>query len=268
MDSAARTDPTRFVLVAERDAVCRVTLNRPETLNALTEPMIDELQAVFEALTSDTETHVVVLEGAGGNFCAGADMSLFLELATQDEAYLLLQRIKRLIETMRAAPQPIICKLEGVAYGGGANLALACDLVIAAESARICQVFSALGLNLDFGGTYVLPRLVGLSRARALALLGEQIDGRAAAEMGMIYRAVPPGSLEYEVTTLATALRKKSPQALTSIKHGLDQSFDMTLSEALEWEATRQAAHLQSPELKAAAQSFIESRRKKGSERA
>lgn len=253
----------RLVLISCEQDVTRVTLNRPEALNALNQPMIQQLYEAFAALTDDAATRVVILEGAGGSFCAGADLTLLGALPTEEESYALLQSIKRLVEMMRAIPPPLICKLEGVAYGGGANLALACDLVVAAETARICEVFSAIGLNLDVGGTFTLPRLIGLSQARALALLGNEISGRAAAELGLVYKATPAASLEDEVMALARALAQKSAQALTAIKHGLDSSFEMSLSEALEWEARQQSVLLGRPEIKAAAERFIQSRAKK-----
>lgn len=251
------------VLVARDRAIARITLNRPDTLNALTNPMFQAIQRAFTELADDTLTRVVILQGAGENFCAGADMSLLLNGNGQDESYAMMRQVSLVVETMRAIPQPLICKLEGVAYGGGLNIALNCDIVVATENARLCEAFSNIGLNLDCGGTYALPRLVGLSRARALALLGEEIDGRTAAEMGLIYAATAPHALEAETEALASRLAKKSPGALSAIKHGLDRSLAMDLSESLEWEATRQAELLQTPELKTAALRFLESRGKK-----
>lgn len=257
-----KAEPDSEVLVSRDGAIARVTLNRPDALNALTRDVFQTLQRTFAALAEDTTARVVIVAGAGGNFCAGADMSLFLSGEGADDSLAMMLQVKRLVEAIRAMPQPLVCKLEGVAYGGGANLALACDIVAAAEDARICEAFSNIGLNLDFGGTYALPRLVGLNRARALALLGDEIDGRAAAAMGLVHTAVATDALEATVMALAGRLAKKSPAALTAIKRGLERSFDMDLAEALDWEAQRQAELLQTPEIKAAAQRFLESRGK------
>ena len=254
------TQSEPLVLVKQEQRICRVTLNRPRVLNALNDALILELQQVFDALRSDTVTRVVIVEGAGGNFSSGADMAFLSADAPPIETFRLLQHVKHLLETMRDIPQPLVCKVEGVAYGAGANLALACDFVISADTARFCEVFVNIGAGLDCGGTYFLPRLVGLSKARELALLGDEIDGQTAALLSLIYRSVPQAELESTVTTLATTLAHKSLLALSAIKHGLDKSFEMSLSEVLEWEASQQTVLLQSQEHKAAVQHFLASR--------
>ena len=254
------TQSELLVLVKQEQHICRVTLNRPHVLNALTDALILELQQVFDVLRSDTVTRVVIVEGAGGNFSSGADLAFLSADVPTVETFHLLQHAKHLIETMRAIPQPLVCKVEGVAYGAGANLALACDFVISADTARFCEVFVNIGAGLDCGGTYFLPRLVGLNKARELALLGNEIDGQAAAHLNLIYRSVPQVELESAVMALATTLAHKSLLALSAIKYGLDTSFDMSLSEVLEWEASQQTMLLQSQEHKAAVQHFLESR--------
>ena len=249
-----------LVLVKHEQRICRVTLNRPWVLNALNDALILELQQVFDVLRSDTVTKVVIVEGAGGNFSSGADMAFLSADAPPIETFRLLQHVKHLLETMRDIPQPLVCKVEGVAYGAGANLALACDFVISADTARFCEVFVNIGAGLDCGGTYFLPRLVGLSKARELALLGDEIDGQTAASLSLIYRSVSLTDLESAVTTLTTTLAHKSLLALSAIKHGLDTSFEMSLSEVLDWETSQQTMLLQSQEHKAAVRHFLESR--------
>lgn len=254
------TQAEPLVLVKQEQHICRVILNRPRVFNALNDALILELQRVFDALRSDTVTRVVIVEGAGGNFSSGADMAFLSADAPPLETFRLLQHVKHLLETMRDIPQPLVCKVEGVAYGAGTNLALTCDFVISADTARFCEVFINIGAGLDCGGTYFLPRLVGLSKARELALLGNEIDGQTAASLNLIYRSVPQEELESAVTTLTTALAQKSLLALSAIKHGLDKSFEMSLSEVLDWEASQQTVLLQSQEHKAAVRHFLESR--------
>jgi len=166
------------------------------------------------------------------------------------------------LKRIREIPQPVLCKVQGVAVGGGANLALACDFVLASHNARFQEVFVHVGAGLDAGGTFFLPRLVGLAKARELAMLGEAIDGKTAASIGLIYKSVKNEALDGEVAKLAKALAAKSPRALASIKQGLDVSLDMSLSEVLEREAVHQSILFQTTEHKQAVKRFLKSRGK------
>ena len=238
-------------------------MNAPEKMNALDREMLGALEATFNDISADGDSRVVVLEGAGGNFCSGADLSLLGSGITAEDAYKVMLRIGRLIKSIRELPQPVICKVHGVAYGGGANLALAGDFVVASHKARISQSFVNIGITLDCGGSYFLPRLVGMVRARALALLGEEIDGRTAAAMGLIYKSAAPDELDREVDALTTALARKSITALSVIKKSLNESFDMTLAEALDREAASQSIILQSEEFKRTLQTMLQSKKEK-----
>jgi 2-(1,2-epoxy-1,2-dihydrophenyl)acetyl-CoA isomerase len=160
-------------------------------------------------------------------------------------------------------PQPVVTQLKGVAVGGGANLALTGDFVIAAENARFCEIFVNIGLIMDYGGTYLLPRLVGLAKARELAMLGNEIDGKTAAAMGLVYKSVPEVDIETEVASLTTTLAQKSPFALRLIKEGLEKSLDMSLKETLDWEAAHQSIALQTPQHKEIVQFFLDSKKNK-----
>jgi 2-(1,2-epoxy-1,2-dihydrophenyl)acetyl-CoA isomerase len=151
-----------------------------------------------------------------------------------------------------------------VAVGGGANLALAADFVIAAENARFCEIFINIGAVMDYGGHYFLPRLVGLVKARELAMLGEEIDGQTAASIGLIYKSVPEDALEAQVAALAATLAQKPPLALRLIKEGLEKSFDMSIDEILDLEAAHQAIALQTPEHKEIVEMFMAMKNKKG----
>jgi len=250
------------IQVENKERLAFLTMNRPRVMNALNVGMILELQDALQTVASNDETRVVILQGAGGNFCSGADMSLFAEGLSAPTWLKGMKDIGRMIRTLREIPQPIIAKVRGVAYGGGANLALAGDFVLASHNARLCENFVNIGIVVDAGGTYYLPRLVGLAKAREIALLGEEMDGRTAASIGLIYKSVPDEELDGEVDSLANALAQKSLASMALIKEALDASFDMSLEEALEWEAAHQSIVLQTSEHKEAVRRFLESRGK------
>jgi 2-(1,2-epoxy-1,2-dihydrophenyl)acetyl-CoA isomerase len=253
----------KAVLFKKEHEICTLTLSRSGMImNAFNMAMGDQLQEGLEKAASDEKIRVVVIEGAGGHFSAGADMFLLKEASGAPECLDLLKGLGRLIRTMRELTIPIICKVRGVAYGVGANIALAGDFVVASHDARFCEVFVNIGVILDGGGTYFLPRLVGMARAKELALLGEEISGKKAADLGLIYKSVPDEDLDRETEALAGKLAKKSALAMALIKEGLEGSLDMSLHEVLEWEASHQAIILQTKELKEAVQSFLELRGK------
>ena len=236
-------------------------------MNALNRDVSLELMAAFEQIAADDDIHVVILEGAGGNFSTGADFALFDENHSVTEWLEGMQFLSRLIRRIREVPQPVISKLRGAAYGGGSNLALAADFVIAAHDARFCENFIHIGTILDTGGTYFLPRLVGLVRAREIAFLGEEITGKTAASMGLICKSVPNDELDVEVMTLAEKLSQKSLKALALIKQGLETSFDNSLKEIMDWEAAHQSIMLQSPEHKAIVKMFLDIKKQKNAQK-
>ncbi len=249
------------VLLQKKGKIVTVTMNRPRVMNAFDMEMCSGLISAFERMASDKEAGVIILTGAGGNFSSGADMNLLSEDHTADE-YLkdVMQVLSRLIRTMRELPQPIISKVRGVACGVGLNTALAGDFVLASHDARLSEVFVNIGALLDGGGTYFLPRLVGLAKARELALLGEEISGQTAASIGLIYKSVPDLELESETDSLSQKLLSKPSTAIALIKRGLDSSLDMTLDQVLAWEAAYQSIRLKSPELKKAVHRFLKPR--------
>ncbi|MFH1242682.1 MAG: enoyl-CoA hydratase/isomerase family protein [Pseudomonadota bacterium] len=254
---------TYRAIKVERDGqIVTVTLHRPEVLNALNFEMITELHDLLSGLSSDKETRVVILEGAGGNFCSGADISLFLEETNAPEWLEGITLFSGLIRRLREIPQPVITKLRGVAVGGGANLALSGDFVIASHEARFRENFIHIGAILDGGGTYFLPRLVGLVKARELALLGDEIDGKTAASIGLIYKSVPDDELDQEVSNLARTLSQRPFAPMSLIKQGLEESLDRSLSQVLEWESAYQTIMLQTREHKDRVRSFLELRGK------
>lgn len=251
------------VLIVEKsDGICTLTMNRPRVLNAFDENLSPGLQAAFDQIGSEEEIRVVILTGAGRNFSSGADMKRLHKETGAPEWFKGMKRLGKLIRTMRELPQPIICKVRGAAYGVGINIALAGDFVVAAHDARFCEVFINIGVIMDGGGTYFLPRLVGLVKAREIALLGDEISGKKAASIGLIYKSVAGEKLDREVDSLAGILSEKSSSAMALIKEGLEKSFDMSLAEVMDWEAAHQSIMLQSSEHKEKVRQFLISRGK------
>ena len=221
------------IAFASADGVARITLNRPDRLNSFTRAMHGELK---DALASLGEARVVILTGAGRGFCAGQDLND--RAVAPGEAVDLGETVEAswnpLIRTLAALPQPVIARVNGVAAGAGANIALACDLVVAGKSARFIQSFSALGLIPDSGGSWHLPRLVGHARALGLALTGEPLSAEKAAEWGLIWKCVDDDALDAEVEALAAKLASLPPLGLAAIKQIIRSSWSRTLDEELD----------------------------------
>jgi 2-(1,2-epoxy-1,2-dihydrophenyl)acetyl-CoA isomerase len=220
----------------QRGAVARITLNRPDRLNSFTKAMHEELR---EALANIGQARVVVLTGAGRGFCAGQDLND--RAVAPGEAVDLGETVEQswnpLIRTLTTLPQPVIARVNGVAAGAGANVALACDIVVAAKSARFIQSFSAIGLIPDSGGTWVLPRLVGQARALGLALTGEPLAADKAAEWGLIWKAVEDDALDAEVDAIADKLASLPPLGLAAVKEMVRSSWQYSLDEELDRQA-------------------------------
>jgi 2-(1,2-epoxy-1,2-dihydrophenyl)acetyl-CoA isomerase len=257
-----------FIRVVEEGRICRVILDRPEIKNGWDVPLVKELAAKLMDVAVRQDIRVVVLEGTGKDFSSGADMNLFKDELPAPVWLEGMTEVGRMIRTVREIPQPVIAKVKGIAFGGGAGLALASDFVIAAHDARISVNFVNIGIVPDAGTTYFIPRLVGLVKAREIALLGPVIGGKAAAEMGLIYKSVPLEDLDDEVTLLANNLAGKSLAATSLIKSALDWSFEKSLKEAVEWEASHQAVMTQREEIKEVGRQFFAMKKKRDSEKA
>ena len=212
--------------------IARITLNRPDRLNSFTVQMHAELRDALESLG---DTRVLILTGAGRGFCAGQDLND--RAVASDHPVDLGMTVETtwnpLIKTLTTLPQPVVARVNGVAAGAGANVALACDLVIAAKSAKFIQSFSALGLVPDSGGTWVLPRLVGQARALGLALTGEPLAAETAADWGLIWKAVDDEALDAEVDALAARLASLPPLGLAAIKEMIRSSWGHSLDQEL-----------------------------------
>jgi 2-(1,2-epoxy-1,2-dihydrophenyl)acetyl-CoA isomerase len=217
-------------------AVARITLNRPDRLNSFTSEMHRELR---DALADLGDARVVVLTGAGRGFCAGQDLNdrAVVPGEAVDLGKTVEQSWNPLVRTLTSLPQPVIAQVNGVAAGAGANIALACDIVIAAKSAKFIQSFSAIGLIPDSGGTWLLPRLVGQARALGLALTGDPLPAEKAAEWGLIWKAVEDDALDAEVDTVAGKLASLPPLGLAAIKEMIRSSWQYSLDEELERQA-------------------------------
>jgi enoyl-CoA hydratase/carnithine racemase len=255
--------PSKTVLIQKKDKIATLVLNRPNVMNAMSKDLIINLADAVKELAAEESIHVVILKGAGDHFCSGADVNLFSETIAPQDWLVAMKGVGQIVRTIREMPQPVITMLKGVAVGGGANLALAGDFVIAADNARFCEIFVNIGLIMDYGGNYFIPRLVGLAKARELAMLGDEVDGKTAASIGLVYKSVPEEQLEQEVQSLAEKLALKPPLALRLIKEGLEKSFDKSLKEVLDWEAAHQAIALQTPEHKEIVKLFLDAKAKK-----
>ena len=220
-------------ILFEPGPIARITLNRPDRLNSFTARMHEEVR---DALASLGDARVVVLTGAGRGFCAGQDLND--RAVAPGQAVDLGETVQAcwnpLIRALTSLPQPVIARVNGVAAGAGANVAIACDIVVAAKSAKFIQSFSAIGLIPDSGGTWHLPRLVGQARALGLALTGEPLPAEKAAEWGLIWKAVEDDSLDAEVDAIAHKLAALPPLGLAAIKEMIRSSWQYSLDEELD----------------------------------
>ena len=233
-------------IAVDRDgSVARITLNRPDRLNALTQVMSDELFDAFTAAREDDSVRAVLLTGAGRGFCAGQDLTEFRDSTEEGrppdiEAHL-ERAYHRLIPIMVEIPKPVVCAVNGVAAGAGVSLAVACDVRIAGEAARFTQAFVKIGLVPDSGGTWLLPRVVGPAKALELSISGEMVDAEAALGMGLVSRVVAADALEKESLDYAAALAALPTAAIGEAKRLIRDSMGIDLHEALRREAAAQA---------------------------
>lgn len=249
-----------FLVTEDRGAVRWLTLNAPGRKNAVPRQGWAELVEAFESF-GDSERRVLVIRGAGEDFCAGADVGAGFATDAGTTANVERMRITgRAAMTLHGLSKPVVAAVDGVAVGAGLNLALGCDLIVATDRARFSEIFVRRGLTLDFGGTWLLPRLVGLARARDLALTGRIVAADEALEMGLIARVVPAEHLESTVTETAEELAAGAPLAQRFIKVALDRSSAMTFEQALAFEELAQATLLGSEDLAEGANAFLERR--------
>ena len=246
-------------LLVRIDGPVRIlSLNRPDRINAFATSMGAALLAALQAAVDDESCRAVLLRGEGRGFCSGQDLTEVPESA--DLGHLLELRYVPIIRLLRTMPKPVVCAVHGVAAGAGANLALACDIVIAGETAKFVQAFVRIGLIPDVGGTWFLPRLVGSARARAIAMLGEPIEATQAEQWGLIWRAVPDETVMQEAEALAARLATLPTQAIALMKRALEASETNTLEQQLveEQNAQREAGY--TPDFAEGVRAFVEKR--------
>lgn len=250
------------VLLKTADGVATITLNRPEVMNALDTETVEKLTQVLTAVANDESVRAVIITAVGRGFCTGADVKEMKALFGQN-AGMRRERIRkfhRIIDLITNMEKPVIAGVNGMAAGGGAHLAQACDIRIASDKAQFSEVFARRALVPDLGGTYFLPRLVGLGKAKELVFTTKAIDAYEAEKLGLVNRVVPSDKLESEVFAFARELAKGPTKTLGLAKLAINKAMESSLSEALEYIIYSQIICLQSEDHKEAVQAFLEKR--------
>ncbi|NGZ82708.1 2-(1,2-epoxy-1,2-dihydrophenyl)acetyl-CoA isomerase PaaG [Duganella aceris] len=245
------------------DGVATLTLNRPDKLNSFTQAMHEEVRHALHKVGADKSVRVFVLTGAGRGFCAGQDLSdRSVEPGARpvDLGDSVEKNYAPLVLALRALPMPVICAVNGVAAGAGANIALACDIVLAAKSASFVEVFCKLGLIPDTGGTYFLPRLIGNARAMGLAMLGEKLSAEKAEAWGLIWKAVPDEDLAAETQAMARHFASAPTKGLAFTKQALYASPHNTLQQQLTLECGMMSELGRSDDYREGVAAFMEKR--------
>jgi 2-(1,2-epoxy-1,2-dihydrophenyl)acetyl-CoA isomerase len=247
------------VLIDRRESWLKLTLNRPDRLNAFNAAQHTALAAALDDAAKDPEIRAVLLTGAGRGFSAGQDLDATeegggLSVALEEFYNPLIRRIR----TLRA---PVVCAVNGVAAGAGANIALACDIVLAARSASFIQAFIRIGLVPDSGGTWFLPKLVGDARARGLAMLGDKLDAPRAEQWGLIWRCIDDDKLIEDAEALTAQLATQPTQALALIKQAINAAGGNTLDQQLDLERDLQAHAFETPDYREGVQAFLDKRK-------
>ncbi len=262
-----RTD-FQYLLIQQDEGVITITMNRPEVLNSFNDPMLSELTEVMEHAAQDESIRCVVLTGAGRAFGAGQDLSGFApgNSETPSEPLRVSEHLKKyhlLIHTMRDMPKPVIAAVKGVAAGISCNIALACDLRIAADNARFIEAFARIGLVPDGGGGYFLPRLIGLGKALEMSLLADEVSGPEAERLGLVNKCVPIAEFESTVKAFAQRLASGPTRSYGMIKELLYKSLDMDLQASLDLEGKLQDAAFTTADHKEGVAAFMEKRKAK-----
>jgi 2-(1,2-epoxy-1,2-dihydrophenyl)acetyl-CoA isomerase len=251
------------ILLNRAEGIGTLTLNRPDKLNAFAGTMRQEVGDALAELEKDPTVRVVVITGAGRGFCAGADVGYMAKLVEERDTIAmaaLVEAGRRVVMTIRESAKPVIGSINGVAAGGGANLALACDLRIASDRARLGQTFNRIGLHPDWGGSYFLPRLVGPAKALELFWTAEIIDAEECLRLGLFNRVVPHDRLGEETLALARMLAAKPALALALAKRAVYRSLSRTLPEMLDYELEAQLRCFESGDAAEGITAFVEKR--------
>ena len=252
----------KSIITNINNGVATLTFNRPEVFNSFNREMALLLQKQLDASEENPEIRAIVITGSGKAFCAGQD----LKEVTTPELHpgfkkILEEHYNPIIERIRAINKPIIAAVNGVAAGAGANIALACDIVVASEKASFIQAFSKIGLVPDSGGSFYLPRLIGFQRASALMLLGDKVAAQQARELGMVYKVFEPETFQQQALDLALEMAKMPTKALGLTKQLLNASFNNTLDQQLTLESTLQIQAANTNDYKEGVTAFVEKRK-------
>jgi 2-(1,2-epoxy-1,2-dihydrophenyl)acetyl-CoA isomerase len=249
------------ILVNRADGVVTVTVNRPERKNAITAPMWQRLVEIFDEVALNRDDRVLMITGAGDAFCSGADLGTGAQdMGGPGGSVAAMRIVGRAALRLHELPKPTIAAVNGVAAGAGCNLALGCDLIIASDQARFTEIFAKRGLVLDFGGSWLLPRLVGLHKAKELAFLAEILNAHDAERIGIVNRVMPRERFEAETNALAARLAAGPPLQLAVIKRQLNDSFSHTMAEAIELEGLAQSLVSNSHDTTEAMLAFVQKR--------
>jgi 2-(1,2-epoxy-1,2-dihydrophenyl)acetyl-CoA isomerase len=240
--------------------VVTLTIDRPLVKNAVTPDMWEELRRCFHEVATRDADRVLVITGAGADFCSGADLSGGNPSAGSRHPLPAMTDVNAAALALHTLPKPAIAKVRGNAVGAGMNLALGCDLVVAGESARFSEIFVRRALSVDFGGTWLLPRLIGLHKAKELALLGDILSAKEAEALGIVNRVVPEAELDDFVADWAERLASGPPLALQFSKRMLANSMSLSMAEALDAEASAQSVNLGSKDIREGIRAFLEKR--------
>lgn len=249
------------ILFEVKDNIAFITFNRAEKMNAINREMALLFQDRLDQCQTDKSIRCVYITGSGKSFCAGQDLSEVIEPDGKTINKILREQFNPIVWKIRTLEKPVVGAINGVAAGAGANLALACDVVVASESAYFVQAFSKIGLVPDTGGTYILPRFIGWQRASALMMLADRISATDAERMGMLYKVFPDDIFEAESKKIAEKLSDMPTRSLAMIKHALNFSVSNTFEQQLKIEDIYQQRAVETYDYKEGVQAFLEKRK-------
>ncbi|MEZ5854572.1 MAG: enoyl-CoA hydratase-related protein [Hyphomicrobiaceae bacterium] len=251
------------ILFDLRDGVGVVTLNRPEVMNAFGGTMREDLLGLLQRVSTDASVRCILITGAGKAFCAGGDIASMAELQAKNDASPISQRMDlgaRIVELIRAMPKPVIAAINGAAAGAGMNMALACDMRLAAESARFSESFVKIGLVPDWGGSYLLTQLVGTAKAMELMMTGDRFDAHEALRLGIVNRVIPDATFRDEAMKFAVTLARGPSMTLAHIKQATYLGATGTIAQSLQFETTSQEQLFLAENAREGMRAFLEKR--------
>lgn len=244
------------------DKICKITLNIPERMNAMSTDMLNEIPEAVNTASQDENVNVIVITGNGKGFCVGADLNgpIFDETSTHKLRDIIWQAAEIAL-VIHESPKPVIASVNGVAAGGGCNLALCCDMIVASEEARFVEGYPNIGMHCDAGGSYFVPRLIGYAKACEFLMTRQFISAREAERIGLINHAVPHDQLESETNKLARAIADGPPMAIRMLKSSINRQLNMTAYDALVNEADMHTFTIISEDAEEGMNAFLEKRK-------